>query len=106
MTEREPTKPTLDDPGSELVPRQRGPAPDRTSPSRTEREFHTLRTWAGAGPEAELPSQPGPEPEPDVASPSRTEREPTKPMLDDPGSELVPRQDGQGGAGSHLRGSA
>ena len=58
-----------------------------TSPSRMEREFHTLLTLAGARPETELPSQSGPEPEPDVASPTRTEREPTWPMLDGPASE-------------------
>ena len=53
-TEREPTKPMLDVPGSELVPLWRGPEPDRTSPSRTEREPYTLRTGAGTGPTTEL----------------------------------------------------
>jgi hypothetical protein len=44
----------------------------------------------GAGPETELSSQTGPEPEPDTTNPSRTEREPTRPMLDGPGSEPGP----------------
>ncbi len=50
----------------------------------------TRRALAGADPETELTRQTGPEPEPDVASPSRTEREPTRPMLDGPGSEPGP----------------
>ena len=61
---------------------------DHRSPIRAIHE----RNWAGAEPETGLPSQTGPEPEPDVASPTRTEREPTRPMLDEPGSELVPRR--------------
>jgi hypothetical protein len=53
-------------------------------------QLQTQRIWVEAGPEAELPSQTGPEPEPDAASPSRTMLEPTRPMLDEPGSEPVP----------------
>jgi hypothetical protein len=79
-----------DGPGSELGPSV--PGPDTASPSRTERQFQTQRTMAGAGPETGLPRQRGSEQEPDVASPSWIiEREPTGavtwPMLDGPGLE-------------------
>ena len=65
-TEREPTKPMLDEPGSDLIPQRRGSEPNRKSPSRTEWEPYTLRTEAGAGPTTELSNWARAGPEPDL----------------------------------------
>jgi hypothetical protein len=47
-------------------------------------EVHTRRTWAGANPETELPSQTGPAPEQEGAIPSTAERGSAYPTFDGP----------------------